>query len=179
MIGSILNERYWIDEEIGQGGMGTVYRGFDTTLDRQVAIKVLTISGLGTEGRAQLLDEAQMAAKLNHPNIVTIHDVGEADLSGSSGGSVPFIVMEYVEGKSLHEERPGTIPETLEVMRQVCAGLEHAHGQGIIHRDLKPENVVITLDGTTKLMDFGLARSMASRYTTEGMVEGTVFYMAP
>jgi serine/threonine protein kinase len=64
-------------------------------------------------------------------------------------------------------------------MRQVCAGLEHAHGQGIIHRDLKPENVVITLDGTTKLMDFGLARSMASRYTTEGMVEGTVFYMAP
>ncbi len=172
MLEKTLNNRYRIEAEIGQGGMGTVYRGFDTTLDRPVAIKVLSRSGLGTEGRSQLLDEAQMAAKLNHPNIVTVHDVGEEE-------SIPFIVMEYVEGESLHEQPPESIGDTLAIMRQVCAGLEHAHEQGIIHRDLKPENVVITLDGTAKLMDFGLARSVASRYTTEGMVVGTVFYLAP
>ena len=83
------------------------------------------------------------------------------------------------EGKSLHEERPETLEETLAVMRQVCVGLEHAHEQGIIHRDLKPENVVLTRDGTAKLMDFGLARSIASRYSMDGTVAGTVFYLAP
>jgi tetratricopeptide (TPR) repeat protein/predicted Ser/Thr protein kinase len=172
MIGTILNDRYRVDADIGQGGMGMVYRGYDTVLEREVAIKVLAKTGLGTEGRAQLLDEAQMTAKLNHPNIVTVHDVGEEE-------QTPFIVMEYVEGKSLHEDKPRSIENTLKIMHQVCAALEHAHAQGIIHRDLKPENVIITRDGTAKLMDFGLARSVASRYTTEGLVSGTVFYLAP
>jgi predicted ATPase len=144
-----------------------------------VAIKVLSKTGLGTEGRGKLISEAQTAAKLNHPNIVTVYDVGEADSSTISEHVVPFIVMEYVEGKSLHEDHLETIDDILKIMRQLCAGLAHAHEEGIIHRDLKPENVVITRDGTAKLMDFGLARSVASRYTTEGMVVGTVFYMAP
>jgi ABC-type oligopeptide transport system substrate-binding subunit/predicted Ser/Thr protein kinase len=172
VIGEILNERYRIDSEIGQGGMGTVYRGYDTILERQVAIKVLYKAGLGTEGRGQLINEAKITAKLNHPNIVTVHDVGLE-------GEIPFIVMEFVEGESLHEVRPDTLEETLAIVGQVCAGLEHAHGEGIIHRDLKPENVVITEDGRAKLTDFGLARSVASRYTTEGTVAGTVFYLAP
>jgi ABC-type oligopeptide transport system substrate-binding subunit/predicted Ser/Thr protein kinase len=172
MIGRVLNQRYRIEAEIGQGGMGKVYRGFDTLLVRTVAIKVLSRVELGTEGWNRLLSEAQMAAKLNHPNIVTVYDLDEED-------GTPFIVMEYVEGKSLHEDRPEVLEETLKFMRQVCAGLEHAHSHGIIHRDLKPENVVIARDGTAKLMDFGLARSVASRYTSEGMVAGTVFYLAP
>ena len=90
MIGITLNNRYRIDAEIGQGGMGTVYLGYDTALKRQVAIKVLSKSDLGTEGRGKLISEAQTAAKLNHPNIVTVYDVGEE-------GLFPFIVMEYVE----------------------------------------------------------------------------------
>lgn len=172
MIGKILNNRYKVQNEIGQGGMGIVYFGYDNALEREVAIKVLTKSGLGTEGRGRLLSEAQMAAKLNHTNIITVYDVGEED-------GVPFIVMEYVQGESLHEQPPESIDGTLVVMRQVCAGLQHAHDHGIIHRDLKPENVVIARDGTAKLMDFGLARSIASRYTMEGTVAGTVLYLAP
>jgi predicted Ser/Thr protein kinase len=172
MIGRTFHDRYRIDSEIGQGGMGTVYRGYDRMLEREVAIKVLSKSGLGTEGRGKLLSEAQTAAKLNHPNIVTVHDVGKEN-------ETPFIVMEYVEGESLHANPPESLEEILVIIRQVCAGLEHAHGEGIIHRDLKPENVVITSDGTAKLMDFGLARSVTSRYTMDGTVAGTVFYLAP
>jgi tetratricopeptide (TPR) repeat protein len=196
MIGALLNGRYRLDAELGRGGMGQVYRAHDTLLDRQVAVKVLSAPELGTEGRARLLREAQAAAGLNHPNIVTIHDVGEADGS-------PFIVMELVEGPSLHDRRPGSLEETVSVARQVCAALEHAHARGIIHRDLKPENVLLShgplagaspqpgtgpLAGRTpqvgtgasaKLVDFGLARSTASRLTVEGTVTGTVFYLAP
>jgi predicted Ser/Thr protein kinase len=171
VIGKVLNNRYRIDKEIGQGGMGTVYLGFDIALERQVAIKALIKSGLGTEGRTKLINEAQIAANLNHPNIVTIYDVGEEEN--------PFIVMEYVDGITLRERPPENLDETLVIIRQLTSGLEHAHEQGIIHRDLKPENVVITREGTTKLMDFGLARSVASRYTTEGLISGTVYYLAP
>jgi tetratricopeptide (TPR) repeat protein/predicted Ser/Thr protein kinase len=172
MIGSRLNDRYVIEAEIGHGGMGTVYRGHDDTLDRDVAIKLLTKTGLGTEGRARLLQEAQAIAKLNHPNIVTVYDAGETE-------KLPFIVMEFVEGLTLHEKQPASLEEILTIMSQVCAALEHAHSSGIIHRDLKPENVTISPDGTAKLMDFGFARSIASRYTADGTIVGTVFYLAP
>ncbi|KPK94044.1 MAG: hypothetical protein AMJ88_06020, partial [Anaerolineae bacterium SM23_ 63] len=129
-------------------------------------------TGLGTEGRARLLQEAQAIAKLNHPNIVTVYDAGETD-------ELPFIVMEFVEGQTLHEKKPESLEGMLAIMSQVCAALEHAHASGIIHRDLKPENVTISPDGKAKLMDFGLARSVASRYTAEGTIVGTVFYLAP
>ncbi len=173
-----LNERYRLDAEIGRGGMGAVYRAHDTLLKRDVAVKVVTETGLGTEGRARLLREAQSAAQLNHPNVVSVYDAGEVDLPGLEGAA-PFIVMEWVEGESLHTHRPHDLKEILAITRQVCAALEHAHAHGIIHRDLKPENVMITPDGTAKLMDFGLARTVASRLTTEGTIIGTVFYLAP
>jgi serine/threonine-protein kinase len=87
--------------------------------------------------------------------------------------------MELIEGESLHSRRPTALDEILSLARQICAALEHAHAHGIIHRDLKPENVLITSDGIAKLMDFGLARSRASRISTEGAIVGTVFYLAP
>ncbi len=187
MIGTLINERYRLDSELGRGGMGIIYRAHDTLLDREVAIKVLSDSALSTESRARLLREAQAAAQLNHPNIVSVHDAGETDTSaeGPGTGGVPFIVMELVEGKSLHNltvagsHQPQAVEETLSIARQVCAALEHAHAHGIIHRDLKPENVLIHPDGTAKLTDFGLARTVASRLTTEGTIVGTVFYLAP
>jgi predicted Ser/Thr protein kinase len=172
MVGRLLNERYRIDAELGRGGMGAVYRAHDTLLDRAVAAKVLSDSRLGTEGRARLLREAQAVAKLDHVNIVAVYDAGESDGS-------PFIVMQLVEGRSLHERRPQGIDENVSVARQLCAALYHAHSLGIIHRDLKPENVLVTSDGTLKLMDFGLARSIASRLSGDGTIVGTVFYLAP
>jgi len=168
----ILNDRYELLEELGRGGMGTVHRAHDTMLDREVAVKLLSEAGLGTEGRERMLREAQAIAKLNHPNIVQVHDAGQLD-------GTPYIVMELVEGHSLHERSPKDFPGILEVAGQICAALEHAHQHGIIHRDLKPENVLIASDGTAKLMDFGIARSVTSRMTTEGEIVGTVFYLAP
>jgi serine/threonine-protein kinase len=177
-----------------------VYRAHDTLLDRAVAVKVLSRvlseaegdSGLGTEGRARLLREAQAAAKLNHPNIVAVYDAGEADPGSSDGaGGAPFIVMELVEGRSLREyvgtavelpSQPSALPlaDVLAFARQICAALEHAHACGIIHRDLKPENVVLTKTHTAKLMDFGLARiADAPRLTEEGALVGTFSYLAP
>jgi ABC-type oligopeptide transport system substrate-binding subunit/predicted Ser/Thr protein kinase/tetratricopeptide (TPR) repeat protein len=173
MIGTTLQNRYRLEAELGRGGMGTVYRAHDTLLDRDVAVKVLSHSGLGTEGRTRLLREAQAAARLNHPNIVSVHDVGEAD-------GAPFVVMELVEGESLRRRQPKAIDEILSIARQVCAALDQAHSHGIIHRDLKPENIVITRTQTVKLMDFGLARTAdAPQLTEEGAIVGTMAYIAP
>src|SRR5512139_2529657 len=117
MVGTLLQNRYRLDAELGHGGMGMVYRAHDTLLDRDVAVKVLHDSGLGTEGRARLLREAQAAAKLNHPNIVAVYDAGEVD-------GLPFIVMELVEGASLRDYPPSTQEDTLDISRQLCAALE-------------------------------------------------------
>lgn len=137
MDNAILNNRYRLDLELGHGGMGVVYRGYDLLLQRDVAVKVLNRAGLGTEGRARLLREAQAVAHLNHPNIITVYDAGEAD-------GTPYIVMELLQGRSLYERRPGNLDELLEIGQQVCAALEHAHSHDIIHRDLKPENVIVS-----------------------------------
>jgi predicted ATPase len=138
-----------------------------------VAIKVLSNSNLGTAGRARLLSEAQAAARLNHPNVVTVYDAGEVD-------ATPFIVMELIPGETLREYKPQDLAEVLEIIRQVCGALEHAHAAGIIHRDLKPENIIRTPTGTVKLMDFGLARSNEDPHQTEvGAVIGTFQYIAP
>ena len=191
MIGNVLNHRYRLDAELGRGGMGVVYRGHDLLLERDVAVKMISQAGLGTEGRVRLLREAQAVAQLNHPNIITLYDAGEAD-------GATYIVMELLDGRSLYERRPQNLDELVEIARQVCAALDHAHTHGIIHRDLKPENVIVS--GTlapsgsvdpalpaqnrdeglrVKLTDFGLARSVASRLTTEGGLVGTVFYLPP
>jgi oligopeptide transport system substrate-binding protein len=169
---TVINERYRLEEELGHGGMGTVHRAFDTTLEREVAVKFVTGYKMETEGRARLLQEAKSIAQLNHSNIVTVHDAGEMD-------KTPYIVMELIEGSSLHEHPPTDLEELVHFASQICAALVHAHEREIVHRDLKPENVLIEPDGNAKLMDFGIARSMASRMTQEGRIEGTVFYMAP
>jgi ABC-type oligopeptide transport system substrate-binding subunit len=171
--GTLLNGRYRLGAEIDRGGMATVYRAHDTLLKRDVAVKVVSAAAApGTEGRARLLHEARAAASLNHPNIVSIHDAGEANGS-------PFIVMELVEGVSLHKQRPDALEEIVAIACQVCAALEYAHAHDVIHRDLKPENVLLAVGGTAKLTDFGLARSVASRLTSDGTIMGTVFYLAP
>jgi serine/threonine protein kinase/tetratricopeptide (TPR) repeat protein len=196
-----INNRYHLDTEIGRGGLGTIYRAHDLLLDRPVAVKVLSNSGVGTEGRARLLHEARSAARLNHPNIVSIYDAGiydagildagvfdaseERSLQDDSapdplsGRDVSFIVMELVEGEALQDRRPQSLADLYRIVLQVCAALEHAHQHGIIHRDLKPENVLITPEGVVKLTDFGLARSVASRLSKEGVILGTVFYLSP
>ena len=117
--------------------MGVVYRGHDLLLERDVAVKMISQAGLGTEGRVRLLREAQAVAQLNHPNIITVYDAGEAD-------GATYIVMELLDGRSLYERRPQSTDELVEIARQVCAALDHAHTHGIIHRDLKPENVIVS-----------------------------------
>src|SRR5512135_2699595 len=113
MIGTTLQNRYRLDSELGTGGMGTIYRAYDTLLQREVAVKVLSASTLGTEGRARLLREAQAVARLNHPNIVSLYDAGES-------GGAPFLVMELVAGSSLRERPPQSMEETLDLTRQLC-----------------------------------------------------------
>jgi len=179
MLGTILKGRYRLEDELGRGGLGTIYRAYDTLLDRQVAVKVMNPSGLGTQGKARLLHEARAAAQLNHANIVSVYDAGEDLASGVAAQSLPFIVMELVEGSSLHNYTPASLAEICSITRQICAALDHAHKHGIIHRDLKPENVLLTPEGMVKLTDFGLARSVSSRLSVEGAIVGTVFYLAP
>ena len=175
---------YDVASLLGEGGMGTVYRAFDTTLQRPVAIKVL--SEANEEARRKLLQEARSASALSHPNVATVFEVGEHD-------GQPYIVMELVEGKPLGELIPddGLPPETvLRYGLQIADGLAHAHEQGIIHRDLKSQNVVITPEGRAKVLDFGLAMRLepqdaeAVTITVETQVEtgtiaGTLAYMAP
>ncbi len=168
----ILDDRYHLEEELGRGGTGIVYHAHDLLLDREVAVKVVPVETLSIEDGIRLLEEAQAAAKLNHPNIITVYDAGEAN--GNS-----YIVMERGEGKSLHEIKTDTLEGTLSITRQICSALDYAHQHGIVHRDLKPENVIITTTGTVKLTDFGLARPVASRITSAGQITGTVYYIAP
>jgi eukaryotic-like serine/threonine-protein kinase len=172
MIGTLFNERYRLDAELGHGGMGVVYRAHDTLLQRDVAVKLLIETKLGSEGRNRLLNEARAAARLNHPNIVNIYDAGEAE-------RLPFIVMELVDGEPINAQQVTTYDGIYPIIRQICLALDHAHSHGIIHRDLKPENVLLTPAGMIKLTDFGLARSLASRITSDGTIVGTVYYMAP
>jgi DNA-binding NarL/FixJ family response regulator len=161
--------------------MGTVYRAHDQLLNRPVAVKVLSAHMLDKNGQARLLNEAQATAKLNHPNIVTIHDAGmDVVRDKAAQDSTPFIVMELVPGQSLRHLPPPALPELLSIGRQICAALSHAHAQSIIHRDLKPENILITDQHVVKLVDFGLARSITDpRLTEAGTLVGTLFYMAP
>jgi serine/threonine protein kinase/tetratricopeptide (TPR) repeat protein len=172
IVQSLVKNRYQLLEELGKGGMGVVFRAYDSLLERNVAVKILSSPDLGSDSRIRLLHEAQAAAKLNHPNIVSIYDAGEED-------DQSFIIMELLEGQSLYDRKPENIEEIIDIARQICIALEHAHTHGIIHRDLKPENVIIDQKGLVKLTDFGLARSITSRISVEGAIIGTVFYMAP
>jgi len=189
MLATTLLNRYHLEAELGKGGMGTVYRAHDTLLDRDVAIKVLTDPSLGSTVRSRLISEARSVARLNHPNIISIYDVAEADAGKADWENVaegnstiaeglPFIVMELAQGETLDRRSPGSLAELLSIARQICSALDHAHDHGIIHRDLKPENVVIASNGMAKLMDFGLARPLSSG-EVEPELTGTVLYLAP
>lgn len=170
-------QHYRIVELIGAGGMGEVYLADDTRLERRVALKFLPRhSADDPEVRARFVREARSAARLNHPNIVTIHEVGEI-------GGRPFIAMEYVEGETLHQAvQAGTlsIERTADLMRQCAEGLAEAHEKGVVHRDIKPGNIVIDRSGRARLLDFGLAAMPGSdRVTRPGVTLGTFAYMAP
>src|SRR6185503_8790312 len=174
---------------LGAGGMGEVYRARDTRLGREVALKVLP-EALSTDRDrlARFEQEARAASALNHPNIVTIHEIGRE-------GETTFVAMELVDGKTLRElSVPGPLPvkKVLNVAAQVSEGLAKAHAAGIVHRDLKPENVMVSADGFVKILDFGLAKlsepesdqvsampTLAKPQTTAGTVLGTVAYMSP
>ncbi|MHB9032163.1 MAG: ABC transporter substrate-binding protein [Anaerolineae bacterium] len=173
MIGETLNQRYRLEEELGRGGSGVVYRARDLLLQRDVAVKVLHAAEEDAAGQERLLREARSAARLQHPNIVTLYDVCETP-------ELSFIVMEYVEGSALHACGSRDIGDMLPLLEQVCSALQHAHEHGVIHRDLKPDNILITRDGQARLMDFGLARTGdAPHLTAEGTLMGTFAYLAP
>ena len=170
--------RYRLERRLGHGGMATVYLGRDSELDRLVAVKVLAESLAGDEAlRRRFLREARLAARLSHPNVVGVYDAGE-----DAGG--PFIVMEYVEGRTVAEllaER-GRLPadEAVALGLQACHGLEHAHEAGLVHRDVKPQNLLLRSDGTLKIADFGIARAAeATALTQIGTILGTAAYLSP
>jgi serine/threonine-protein kinase len=168
--------RYQVLEELGQGAMGTVYRARDEMLDRDVAVKVMSRGAADADARARFLREARAAAKLQHPNIVVIYELGEHE-------GAPFMVLEHLEGVDLQRAiDAGIRPDpraTLPVVLQLLAGLGHAHEHGIVHRDVKPSNVFLPYGKPAKIMDFGVARLAGLGTTTAGVVVGTPNYMSP
>ena len=194
--------RYVVIDRIGEGGMGVVYAAYDPELDRRVAIKLLQASERGdrsTEGRARLLREAQAIARIAHPNVVGVHDVG-------TFGDGIFVAMEYVEGTTLRAwlaERPRAAREILAMFLQAGRGLAAAHAKGLVHRDFKPDNVIVGNDSRARVLDFGLAQAVAGSeafaqsrvvppsaesgpslsletpLTQTGVLMGTPLYMAP
>jgi serine/threonine protein kinase len=174
-------ERYEIKDRLGHGGMATVYSARDLKLDRTVAIKLLADNFAGDdEVRRRFSREARLAAKLDHPNIVQVFDVGEDD-------GRPFIVMEQIDGGTVGDRLEGrqrSIPRTeaLRLLTQLCEGLGHAHAKKLVHRDIKPPNLLLReSDGCLKITDFGIARvaEETTRLTSPGKVIGTERYMAP
>jgi len=172
--------RYEVLAELGHGGFGRVFRGLDPTVGRQVAIKTLIADG-DAGMLTRFRNEAAASGRLRHPNIVTIYDFGEHE-------SVPYIVMELLEGRDLQYaiEDPARMPlsllQKIQIMTQIASGLGHAHASGIIHRDVKPANVMLLNDGSVKIMDFGIAlvtQGTQSRVTPRGAMIGTFRYMAP
>ncbi|WP_405019204.1 serine/threonine protein kinase [Kitasatospora sp. NBC_00070] len=177
--GDVLDGKYRLVEEIGRGGFGVVWRSVDTRLGREIAVKVISDSAeLGAVDIARFRHEARAVAKLNHPHIVTLHDIGE-----TATGS-PYLVMELVQGRSLaavvKQARPG-LPQVLDWLGQVCVALAAAHRADVVHRDIKPENIMITEAGHAKVLDFGIARldGRPGGLTTIGTVIGSPIYLAP
>ena len=178
---------YVIQDQIGTGGMGVVYKAQHRRMKRIVAIKVLSSSSLRvTNVVKRFLREAEAAAKLSHPNIVAAFDADEIN-------DIPFLAMEYVEGKdlsaSVRENGPMSLEQTLDCILQAAKGLEHAHQQGLVHRDIKPANILLDVHGTIKILDMGLARLNAvnsevataevAGITQAGNIVGTIDFMSP
>jgi hypothetical protein len=171
--------RYMLDEELGRGSMGTVFRASDPLIERSVAIKTVDLGKLddGTlQPRLRFLREAKAAGRLSHPGIVTVHDVGELE-------DVAFIVMELVEGRSVKDvlDRADGIPlpVALDIVRQAAEALDFAHRHGVVHRDVKPGNLMLTRQGMVKITDFGIARVDQTARTRTGILVGSPGYMSP
>jgi eukaryotic-like serine/threonine-protein kinase len=178
VIGTLIGERFRLEEKVGSGGMSSVYRAFDPTLERRVAIKMMhrDISS-DPDQLERFRREARAVARLNHPHVVTVIDAGEDD-------GAPYIVFEYVEGETLKERirRLGRLPidEAIAYAIEIGRALECAHTHKLVHRDVKPQNVLIDPDGRAKVTDFGIARSMeAQGLTATGRVLGTTDYVSP
>jgi serine/threonine-protein kinase len=170
--------RYQIEAELGKGAMGVVYKATDPNIGRAVALKTLRLDVHGIEQEEMLRrfkNEARSAGVLNHPNIVTIYDAGEDQ-------GLFYIAMEFIEGNTLAEllqqHRVLPVDQVVAITRNICAGLDYAHSKGIVHRDIKPANIMITPEGTAKIMDFGIAKVSGS-LTSTGQVLGTPNYMSP
>ncbi|PIQ29104.1 hypothetical protein COW36_18075 [bacterium (Candidatus Blackallbacteria) CG17_big_fil_post_rev_8_21_14_2_50_48_46] len=186
LLGS-LEKNYTIEKEVGRGGMGVVYKGLDKRLERPVAIKVLNLGGGGESASAQKLHseaverfrrEAKVVARLSHPNIVSIYDIGEEN-------NQYYMIMEFAEGKPLSslagEGRSIPAPVAASVGAQVCSALAYAHENQIIHRDIKPANMILSPKGVAKLMDFGIAQlhTEGAKLTQAGSVMGSILYTSP
>ncbi|RKN39282.1 protein kinase domain-containing protein [Streptomyces hoynatensis] len=184
----VLAGRYRLVRPLGQGGMGEVWEAHDESLRRPVAVKVVSVlaggGGRAAEARARFLREARITAALQHPNIVTVHDLGEA---ATAEGTTPFLVMELLRGHSLEAViRRGPVggADTARWGAQVCDALAEAHAGGVLHRDIKPANLFVTAAGIVKVLDFGIARAAdpeatGDRLTHTGFLVGTASYMAP
>lgn len=174
-----LKDRYRLGKRLGEGSMGIIYGAHDDTLDRDVAIKFLLPERVaGGEASARFLREARAVARLSHPNIMTLYDVDRER-------EWHYLVLEHIPGQNLHtmmveSEDPLPLGTTLRAIRGALAALAYAHAQGVVHRDIKPENIMVTPDGRVKVTDFGLALARGDvRVTRDGMIVGTVLYVAP
>ncbi|MFD8141592.1 serine/threonine-protein kinase [Streptomyces sp. NPDC059708] len=188
MDGELLGGRYRLLRPVGEGGMGQVWEARDERLGRAVAVKVISLlaggGSRGDEARARFLREARITARLQHPNIVTIHDLGE---TGTDEGEAPFLVMELVRGEGLDAKlRRGPVgpADAARWGAQISDALAEAHAAGVLHRDIKPSNVLVTPSGMVKVLDFGVARAAdpyatRDRITQTGFIVGTPAYMAP
>ncbi|MFA6922228.1 MAG: serine/threonine-protein kinase, partial [Gallionella sp.] len=172
--------RYEVLAELGQGAMGVVYKAKDPLIDRIVAIKTINL-GLAQEEKEEyegrFYQEAKAAGRLNHPNIVTIYDVGKS-------GDIAYIAMEFLQGCELRdllrEKGRLKVDQVLDIVAQVAQGLAYAHEYEIVHRDIKPSNIMVIRDGHVKITDFGIARMASSAVRTQtGMVLGSPKYMSP
>ncbi|MGW8555107.1 protein kinase domain-containing protein [Streptomyces tubercidicus] len=179
----MLGQRYELVEQLGHGGMGTVYRAVDHRLRRTVAVKTLSAElAMQPEFLTRFQREAHAAAALNHPGVATVHDVGE-DAGG--GAAEPYLVMEYVAGRTLSQvlrDGPLAVAQAVDITGQVLAALDHSHRHAIVHRDIKPANVMLTASGQAKVVDFGIAKALsevATRLTGTGVAVGTPAYLAP
>src|SRR3954466_14647893 len=172
--------RYLIQSELGRGAMGVVYKATDSVLERTVAVKTINMAleGDGVERyEARFYQEARAAGGLNHPNIVTVYDVGKA-------GDVAYMAMEFIQGEELRalmkEGHPMPVARAVSIAAQVAEGLAYAHQHGVVHRDIKPANIMVAPEAPVKITDFGIARMRASGELTQtGMMLGSPKYMSP
>ncbi|NJR12507.1 serine/threonine protein kinase [bacterium] len=172
MIGTKLNGRYEVLEHLGEGATATVYKGLDSLLGREVALKIL-LPHVRDSTRKRFFQEAMAAARLNHPNIMAIHDRGEDK-------DRHYLVIEYVDGQPLTSYIPSSPQVVVTLGAQIARALDYAHERDIIHRDIKPANIKVTTTGQVKIMDLGLARPRdGKRVTAPGMVIGTPAYISP